>query len=617
MSKFSTFKKILKNKNAVKIAIFNNLVHSGLTNIIPDKLFLKLSYRIKVGERLNLKNPRTFNEKLQWLKLYDRKPIYKKMVDKYEAKKYVASIIGDEYIIPTLGVWDKFEDIDFDSLPNQFVLKCTHDSASVVICKDKEKFDYNEAKKHIEHCLEKDLFWFGREWPYKGLKRRIIAEKYMEDSTTSELRDYKFFCFGGVAKCYKVDFDRFVEHRANYFSTDGDVLKIGEEAFPPDFDKSITVPMNLDNMKEFAEKLSAVQPFLRADFYDVNGKVYFGEMTFYPASGFGKFIYNGNDELLGSWIELPQNIGGGGYSLIYKDLLCMLNTAVAKSDWNQNVDVKKNRNLDDYKIHSFNEEPKVILVCRDRFSEMGLTEDFFDQEWTHLDMQREHHSHSSEVITRPKELDKMLELARTLSKDMTFLRFDFYTIGEKIYFGELTFFPAGGFEKFVPESFDKELGDWIRLPETVEGGMLLVNGNCYVLVSIRTGSDKRSKESAPLRDYKIYTFNGKAMLCMVIQDRGIHTKADYFDRDYNWLDITWGYDHADFLPNRPQNYELMYQLAEKLAAGIPELRVDFYEVNGRVYFGELTFFDGCGFEKIEPIEWDYKLGSMVCLPKKK
>ncbi len=447
---------------------FESLGTRGYLKNMPDDVYLSRMFKAKVGYTLNLAFPKTFNEKLQWLKLHDRKPTYTTMVDKYAVKDYVASIIGEQYIIPTLGVWDNFDDIDFDALPNQFVLKCTHDSGGLVICKDKSKLDIKKAKKKINKSLHRNYYYMLREWPYKNVKPRIIAEKYMEDHSTSELRDYKFFCFGGIAKCYKVDFDRFISHKANYFTPDGDLMKLGEEICPPDFDKAIPAPENLDRMKEFAEKLSAEMPFLRADFYDVDGQVYFGELTFYPASGFGKFIYEGNDELLGSWIKLPGKYGGG-YCLIYKDVLCVLDTA--KSDEVQNVDERQNRSLDDYKIHSFNGEPKVILVCRDRFSELGLTEDFFDQEWHHFDVQREKHPNSGESISRPKELDKMLELARILSKDMPFLRSDFYTIGGKVYFGELTFFPASGFERFVPESFDKELGGWIKLPENIEGGI--------------------------------------------------------------------------------------------------------------------------------------------------
>lgn len=430
----------------------------GARNLIKisDTLYLKLRYKQKMGYDLNLENPKSFNEKLQWLKLYDRKPIYTTMVDKYAVKEYVASIIGKQYIIPTLGVWDKFEDIDFDALPNQFVLKCTHDSGGLVICRDKSKLDKNAARKKINNSLKRNYYYAGREWPYKDVKPRIIAEKYMVDHSLSELRDYKFFCFNGVAKCYKVDFDRFVEHKANYFTSDGEIMNFGEKVCPPDFNKELPIPKNLEKMKEFAEKLSSEQPFLRADFYDVDGKVYFGELTFFPDSGFGKFVFDDNDELFGSWIKLPDE--NGGYFLIYKDILCVLNTKTVERNVVSN-------GLSDFKIHCFNGVPKVILVCKDRFSELGLTEDFFDKNWTHFNVQRETHSNSNKEIAKPKELDKMLELSEILSKDIPFLRSDFYTIDGKVYFGELTFFPASGFERFQPESFDKELGDWLVLPK--------------------------------------------------------------------------------------------------------------------------------------------------------
>ena len=296
-------------KNPYKIIL--SLGNHELVNWMPDKMYISLSYRARMGKKLDWNNLRTFNEKLQWLKLYDHDPRYTQMVDKLEVKSYVGSMIGEEYIIPTIGAWDSFEEIDFSKLPKQFVLKCTHDSGGIFICKDKDQIDYKALRKKFKACMKRNFFYHSREWPYKNVKPRIIAEKYMEDTGTSELRDYKFFCFNGVAKCYKVDFDRFVGHKANYFTPDGELMKIGEEVCPPDFDKELPIPANLEKMKELAAKLSETQPFLRTDFYDVDGKVYFGELTFYPASGFGKFIYEGNDELLGSWIKLPENVGGG------------------------------------------------------------------------------------------------------------------------------------------------------------------------------------------------------------------------------------------------------------------------------------------------------------------
>ncbi len=279
--------------------------HLGFYNRMGDREYLEMMFRTLLHQNLNLDNPRTFNEKLQWLKLYDRRPEYTTMVDKYEAKKYVSDIIGEEYIIPTLGVWEHFDDIDFEALPQQFVLKCTHDSGGLVICRDKSQFDRNAAKKQIEKCLKHNYFYYYREWPYKNVKPRIIAEKYMEDSSTSELRDYKFFCFNGVVKCYNVDFDRFINHRANYYMPDGKLLKLGKKACPPDFSREIPYTKNLEKMKKLASVISSGHPFLRVDFYDVDGKIYSGELTFYPGGGFSEFLCEDDDIMLGSWLTLP------------------------------------------------------------------------------------------------------------------------------------------------------------------------------------------------------------------------------------------------------------------------------------------------------------------------
>lgn len=281
-------------------------IKENMKRILPNSLYLKLTYYKRLGKKLNLKSPQTFNEKLQWLKLYNRKPEYTKMVDKYEAKQYVEKIIGKEYIIPTLGIWNKFEDIDFDKLPNQFVLKCTHDSGGVIICKDKKEFEKDKAREEINICLKANYFYRSREWPYKNVKPRIIAEQYMEDNKSKELRDYKFFCFNGKVKCFKIDFDRFLQHRANYYDTSLKILPFGEAICPPDYNRNLEIPEQINKMIMLAEKLSKDIPFLRVDFYEVNGKIYFGELTFFPASGLGKFTNEEWDKTLGSWIELPK-----------------------------------------------------------------------------------------------------------------------------------------------------------------------------------------------------------------------------------------------------------------------------------------------------------------------
>ena len=285
--------------------IFDILSKFNLINILPSKWYLKLKYRIYLGEKLNLRNPRKFNEKLQWLKLYDRKPEYTNLVDKYEVKKIVRDLIGEKYLIKTLGIYNKYEEIDFEKLPNKFVIKCTHDSGGIVICKDKSKFDHVKSKEKLEKSLRKNYYWRSREWPYKKVLPRIIVEEYMEDDQTLQLRDYKFFCFNGEPKCFKIDFDRFVNHRANYYDINKQLLKIGELSFPPDFERNLEMPQKFNEMLDLAKKLSKDMAFVRVDFYEVNGNVYFGEITFFPASGTSKFINEYTNELFGKWLELP------------------------------------------------------------------------------------------------------------------------------------------------------------------------------------------------------------------------------------------------------------------------------------------------------------------------
>lgn len=290
----------MKCINCIKIYVWNYV-----SRLLPDSVYLKHLFIRQAGYPLNLNNPQTFNEKLQWLKLHDRNPIYTKLVDKYEAKKFVADIIGEEHIIPTLGVYDRFEDINFESLPNQFVLKCTHDSGGLAICKDKSSFNYIDAKRKIERSLKKNFYWEGREWPYKNVKPRIIAEKYMVDESGSELKDYKFFCFDGEPKYFKIDFNRFIDHHANYYSMNGALLPFDEVICPRDENADIRFPNNFKQMAELANKLAEGIPFVRVDLYNINGTVYFGELTFYPASGMGEYSPHEWDKRIGDMLKLP------------------------------------------------------------------------------------------------------------------------------------------------------------------------------------------------------------------------------------------------------------------------------------------------------------------------
>ena len=263
--------------------------------IMDDKKYVERRFEAILGYKLNLDNPRSFNEKIQWLKLHERKPIYTTMVDKYAVKEYVAKIIGCEHIIPTIGVWKKFEDIDFDSLPNQFVLKCTHDSGGIVICYDKTCFDYDMAKIKLNKCLNTDYYLSGREWPYKNVSPKIIAEKYMTENFEHQdkinLKDYKIHCFNGKAKFIQCICERnLVTHSAlqKFYTTYWNELTWTFEDFPR-FEGLINKPKHLEEMVYSAEKIAQNHSYIRVDFYDTKKEFFFGECTFFPLSGM--YIY--------------------------------------------------------------------------------------------------------------------------------------------------------------------------------------------------------------------------------------------------------------------------------------------------------------------------------------
>lgn len=297
------FKKITRFILDPKIR-FNYLTILGLYNDWDDEKFLRKKYKLYTGKELNLYAPETFNEKIQWLKLYDRNPGYTELVDKYSVKKYVADKIGSEYIIPTLGVWDCFDEIDFELLPDAFVLKTTHDSGGVFICKDKSALNKKKAKKFLNKWLRRNYYMSGREYPYKNVSRKIIVEEYMTDESGEELKDYKVFNFNGIPKMIQVDYDRFRCHKRNLYTTEWDYIPASIE-FPTDPDHRIEKPQCLDQMLKLASVLSQGFAHLRTDFYVIENKIYFGELTFYHGSGFETFTPEKFGFETGSWLALP------------------------------------------------------------------------------------------------------------------------------------------------------------------------------------------------------------------------------------------------------------------------------------------------------------------------
>ena len=297
------YRKFKKN-----IFMFNLLdwIRKYVLIILSDKMFLKIMYRIKMHRKLNLNNPKTYNEKLQWLKIYDRNPLYTDLADKYKVRDYIKNVVGEQYLIPLLGVYDSFSEIDFKKLPNQFVIKCNHDSASVIICKNKKTFDIEAARKKITKALKTNYYYVGREWVYKNIKPKIIIEKYMVDESQSELKDYKFFCFNGEAKMLFVAKDRPHATKFNYY--DINLNKLDIKQYYPNFDGDFEKPINYDKMVEIANKISKKFNHVRVDLYNVKGKIYFGEITFYHFGGFFPFEPETWDYKMGEMLNLKGYI---------------------------------------------------------------------------------------------------------------------------------------------------------------------------------------------------------------------------------------------------------------------------------------------------------------------
>ena len=274
--------------------------------LMSDEFYIRTLWRMLMGYELDLKNPKTFNEKLQWLKLYDRNPLYTILVDKYRVKQWVADKIGEEYVIPTLAVWDNAEDIDISILPEQFVLKCNHDSGSVVICKDKKTFDLNAAKDKLGKALKHNFYLDGREWPYKNVRRCIFAEKYLNDGVNDDLIDYKFMMFNGQCKCLFTCVERQSDSglKVNFYTPNWQLLPFTREY--PNSIKNIEQPTSFKNMLDLAQKLAfhINNNFVRIDLYETNGCYYFSEFTFYPGCGFEVFQPFEWDCELGDWIRL-------------------------------------------------------------------------------------------------------------------------------------------------------------------------------------------------------------------------------------------------------------------------------------------------------------------------
>lgn len=299
MKKYRDLSLVKKGMNIVR-RVFDKVKH-----MIPDKTYLKLQYKYHLGKKLNLGNPETFNEKLQWLKLNDRKPEYTMYVDKYAVREHIKNSIGEEYLIPLIGVYDSVEDIDWDRLPNRFVLKCTHGSQCNIICSQKSTLDIEDSKRKLKNWMKKNWYWYGREWPYKNVKPRIICEDYLVQDDGDELRDYRFFCFNGEPKFIAVDFSitNKKKTRRNLYDLNWNRID-AEISYPKENNYIVEKPQKLKKMVELSKKLASNLRHARIDFYYIEGKIFFGEITLYHQSGYGKIRPAEFDKKMGEWLKL-------------------------------------------------------------------------------------------------------------------------------------------------------------------------------------------------------------------------------------------------------------------------------------------------------------------------
>ena len=446
------FNKLKRYTRDPYYALGNDMIKK-CPHLMSDKFYLSVLWKMVMGYKLDWKHPKTFNEKLQWLKLYDRNPLYTTLVDKYRVKQWVADKIGEQYVIPTLAVYNSVDEINLDELPDQFVLQCNHDSGSVVICRDKSSFDFETAKRRLGEALKKNFYWEAREWPYKNVKPCVFAEKFMKDSAMNDdLTDYNVFVYKGQPNIIKVDIELFKWHKCklydlhwNYIDAQIHHLKQSNRVF--DRFKA------LEKMFDLYKRLGEYFRQLRADFYLIDDKVFFGELTFYRGGGFEKFNPQEIGLQIGDYIQLPEiKRFKTAWMIVNEEFIIYLHLE---------SDIPAFVGLKDYKWFCFDGMPKVMYIANDR-AEFPTT-NFYDMDFNPLLIYTKDPP-AFESPEKPARFEKMKTMASKLSKGIPQIRVGFYENDNSIYFGEMTFSHAGGFAEVHPREWNLRMGDWIKLP---------------------------------------------------------------------------------------------------------------------------------------------------------
>lgn len=425
--------------------VIGNIILNSYCHWMPSRLYLRLKFRLWLGKWPDLKHPKSFNEKMQWIKLYDHNPRYTMMVDKVKVKEYVSSLLGEEYIIPTIGIWDDPDKIDFNELPDRFVLKCNHNSGlGMCICKNKSLLDEKKVRKNLRKGLRQNYFYGGREWPYKDVPRRILAESFIDPvPDLHDLPEYKWYCFNGEPLfCQEIVGGR-VCSSVNFNEANG----IPQDRFDMRLLENPQSSFHFITQLEIVRELSKSIPFSRILLYETGKSTFYGECFSYKLSEMKGYSIERHHEMLeqmqvktgekaGSWII--QQSPKGKLHITTPD-------------------------LQDFKIYCFNGEPKIVMVSSGRFSD-NMTFDYYDVSWKRVPI-RWGADNSTKDIEPPVNFGKMLELSRKLSSGLPHVRVDMYNVCGRLYFGELTFFDSSGFGRIEPTEWDDLMGSWLILPE--------------------------------------------------------------------------------------------------------------------------------------------------------